>query len=58
MNPTTLVQGKAGVGGSLGSRERETKGWSFERRDEGAVPVRVSKVGEEEKEKTEGGGDD
>jgi len=45
MNP------KERLGGSPGSRERETRGWSFKRRDEGAVLVRVPKVREEEEKR-------
>jgi len=45
MNP------KERLGGSPGSREIETRGWSFKRRDEGAVHVRVPKVREEEEKR-------
>jgi hypothetical protein len=50
----SLFDGK--VGGGLLVQEKETKGWSFERRDEGVVPLRVPEAGEEEKKKTRGGG--
>jgi hypothetical protein len=40
--------------GGLLVQEKETKGWSFERRDEGVVPMRVPEAGEEEKKKLRG----